>query len=245
MTGKRRRSITSTSFKNTSLHSAYLEFAIRSACAKSPTKRSWSIPVSRNVVEAIRYSYDFIDAACEYTYQVFKSGPNGDTRPTNWLTRYIDRQWTALSLADKLGFVAFTLSGDGFWANDEQRCLFEELKTVRNALTHPGLFGVQTNSEYPDFDSPPLSSRKTFSGKMRRVRNAFASFAEHPGDLDLDDARKAVEIALRHAERFEQLFGSLNSIEFGRTDSRGKRQRASMVLSRIPRRHFDSIWTTS
>ena len=43
---------------------------------------------------------------------------------------------------------------------------------------------------------------------MNGIAAAIHAFAEHPEDLSVEDAKKAVEIALRHAERFEQLFGA-------------------------------------
>ena len=49
-----------------SLHSAYLTFAIQSADVRSRASRRLGIPVERNIIEAIRYSFDFIDAAAEY-----------------------------------------------------------------------------------------------------------------------------------------------------------------------------------
>src|SRR5882672_6957615 len=99
---------TITTRQNLSLHWAYLEFAIRASVSKLAIRNPPSIPVSKNVIEAIRYSYDFMDASTEFAYQIIKDGPDGDTRPDNWLTRYIDRNWKALSLADKMGFLSFS-----------------------------------------------------------------------------------------------------------------------------------------
>jgi hypothetical protein len=194
-------------------------------------------------MEAIRYSFDFLDAAAEFAYQVVRNGPHGDSRTDSWLTRYMDRHWTELSLADRLGFLSFVRCGEGFWRSDEQYFLFEELRTVRNALTHPGIFGVETVEEFADYSSPALSSRKTIHGKMRRHKNSSGTFAEHPTDLGREDARKAVEIALRHAMRFEQLFCSQGSTYFSRINPQtGVVQSPASVLARMRRRHFDSIW---
>src|ERR1700730_12245524 len=129
--------IVQTSLQNRTLHWAYLEFDIRSSTAKTSPKKGPSIPASRNVIEAIRYSYDFLGAAAEFAYQLVKDGPLGDSRTANWLRRYMDREWTKLYLSDKLGFLSFSRCGEGFWWSDDQYRLFEDLRTVRNAMTHP------------------------------------------------------------------------------------------------------------
>lgn len=235
--------ISSTSTSNISLHSAYLGFAIQAAAVKPRAGRPCDIPVSRNIVEAIRYSFDFIDASAEYAYQLLKSGPDGDTRPDNWLRHYIDREWTKLSLADKLGLLSFYHRAEGFWTSENEHGLFEDLKHVRNALTHPGLFGKTTEAEFPDFDAPAAWSETTVRGKMKRGGKSVAGFAEHPEDLGVEDAKKAVEIALRHAERFEQLLGAKNAVLFGASNPRtGEKRAAIKILSRMKKRHFDALW---
>src|ERR1019366_10508648 len=99
--------ISSTSTSNISLHSNYLGFAVQAAAVKPYPKRPFGVPVSRSIIDAIRFSFDFIDASAEYAYQLKKSGPNGDTRTDNWLRRYIDREWIGLNLSDKLGLLSF------------------------------------------------------------------------------------------------------------------------------------------
>ncbi len=242
MKTKRSARITVRSRESYTLHWAYLEFAIRSSTAKMSKQKARSIPASRNVIEAIRYSYDFLDAAAEFAYQIVRDGPDSDSRPDTWLTRYVDRKWKSLKLADKLGFLSFLRSGEGFWQNDAQRQLFEDLCTVRNALTHPGIFGVERVEGFADYSSPALSSDQTIYGKMRPQK----TFANHPADLVREDARKAVEIALRHAERFEQLFGRQGATLFGRVNPRtGAAQNPTDVLARMRPRYFVSIWETS
>ena len=148
--------ISATSTSNISLHSNYLGFAVQAADVKPYAKRPVGVPVSRSIIDAIRYSFDFIDASAEYAYQLVKSGPDGDTRPDNWLRRYIDREWKALRISDRIGLLSFFRRGEGFWTNDAERVLFEDLKHVRNALTHPGLFGKTTEAEYPDYHADPV-----------------------------------------------------------------------------------------
>ena len=78
---------------------------------------------------------------------------------------------------------------------------------------------------------------------MKRGGQSHAGFAEHPEDLGVEDARKAVEIALRHAERFQQLLGAKNTVLFGATDPRtGETRAAAKILSRMKQRHFDVLW---
>jgi hypothetical protein len=204
-----------------------------------------SVPVSRNVIEAIRYSYDFLDAAAEFAYNVVKNGLQPDSRPDNWLTRYMDRNWREFSLADKLGILSFSQSGEGFWRSDDQHRLFENLQTVRNALTHPGIFGVETIEQFADHFSPPLTSAKKHRGKMRSPKNVLSVFARHPAELGREDAKKAVEIALRHAARFDELFCSRGLCNFSRIDPQTRViQSPSKMLSRMRLRYFDSIWLT-
>lgn len=64
--------VTSTSLRNCTLHWAYLEFAIRASKARSVVRKPSHIPVGRNIIEAIRYSYDFLDASTEFVYQMVK-----------------------------------------------------------------------------------------------------------------------------------------------------------------------------
>src|ERR1700694_851443 len=85
--------ISTTSTSNLSLHSNYLGFAVQAAAVKPYARRPFGVPVSRSIIDSIRYSCDFIDASSEYAYQLMKGGPNGDTRTDNWLKRYIDREW--------------------------------------------------------------------------------------------------------------------------------------------------------
>jgi hypothetical protein len=236
--------ISSTSTSNISLHSNYLGFAVQAAEVKPYAKRPFGVPVSRSIVDAIRYSFDSIDASAEYAYQLMKGGPDGDTRPDNWLRRYIDREWKNLPVSDKLGLLSFFHRGGGFWVSDAERVLFEDLKHVRNALTHPGLFGKTVEAEYPDFHAEPVWSETTIKGKLKRGGVSHAGFAEHPEDLSVEDAKKAVEIALRHAERFEQLLGAKDgSILFGAISSKtGDKRAAARILSKKKKRYFDEIW---
>ena len=238
--------ITTTTLQNTTLHWAYLEFAMRASASKPSGTKPPSIPVSRNIIEAIRYSYDFLDAATEFLYTIVRDGPDGDSRPDNWLTRYVDRSWNKLSLADKIGFLGFSRCSTGFWKTDAQLGLFEDLRTVRNALTHPGIFGIGTTERFRDHSTAAISSRRTARGKMKRSRKPSAAFPEHPADLDRQDANKAVEIAVRHAERFEELFSPPGATYFSRINPRtGATQNPAQVLARMRSRHFDAIWLTS
>ncbi len=235
--------ITGTHRRNCTLHWAYLEFAIRASTSRLSKAMPPSIPASKNLIEAIRYSYDFVDAAAEFAYQLTKGDPDGDPRPDNWLRRYVDRQWTSFSLADKLGILSFSRHGVAFWHNEKQHQLFEDLRNVRNALTHPGIFGFLCVEQYSDYSGLPVSSRQTVEGKMRTPKQAVAKFVEHPEDLQRKDALKAVEIALRHAERLEQLFGRKGTYLFGRVNSRTNRPESpTEVLARMRGRYFDAHW---
>ena len=244
MKTKRRAGVTVTSRQNETLHWAYLEFAIRSSRAKVSQRKPPSMPASRSVIEAIRYSYDFLDAAAEFAYALVNGGPDGDSRPDNWLTRYMDRQWKSFPLSERLGFLAFTKCGEGFWRNQAQRQLFDELRTLRNALTHPGIFTVERVEEFANLsEGSALSSCQVIHGKILPRKNTIAKFANSLVAFNREDGRKAVEIALRHAERFEQMFGQPGRCLFGRVNPRTKTvQSPTMVLARMRGRFFDSQW---
>lgn len=232
--------ITSSGFTRTSLHRSYLAFAIRAARQRA-ARRRYGEPVGRHIVEAIRYSFDFIDASAEYAYHLLGDGPRFDT----WLGRYVARTWKTVGLSDRLGLLSYTRTQRGFWQDDNELRLFEDLRHVRNALTHPSMFEKRTEAEYPDFHSEPVRSHTVVSGKMARSK-PLARFAQHPEDLSQDDARKAVEIALRHAERFEYLVGCKNEHLFGVVNWRtGRIESATRVLARLRTRHFDSLWTST
>jgi hypothetical protein len=234
-------SITVTVRQNCTLHWAYLEFAIRAAAAKTSLKSKPSIPVSRNIVEAIRYSYDFLDAAAEFIHELQLGGQIKNSGQESWLTNYMNRGWNGLSLSDKLGLLSFSCCGQGFWKTTDQFNLFEELKTLRNALTHPGVFGIETEERFAKDSRTASSCKKKIHGKMRRTKSAVAGFAQHPDDLDKADGLKAVEIALRHAERMEELF-SPGSTHFSRINPRtGKVHNPAKVLAGM-KRHFDEVW---
>lgn len=235
------RGTTATVRQNCTLHWAYLEFAIRSAAAKTSAKNKPSIPVSRNIIEAVRYSYDFLDAAAEFIHELYTGAQLKNCGHRNSLASYMNRAWNGLSLSDKLGLLSFSCSGQGFWQTQDEFNLFEELRTLRNALTHPGIFGMQTENRFTKDSTVANSSRKIIYGKMHRTKSAVAGFAQHPDDLGRDDGRKAVEIALRHAERMEKLF-SPGFTYFSRINPRtGKVQHATKMLARM-KRHFDGVW---
>jgi len=141
--------ITTQHRQNCTLHWAYLDFAIQSSRASLARVRPPSIPASRNLIEAIRSSYDFIDAAAEFAYVLVTDGADGDSRPDSWL-RYADRQWPSVSLSDKLGLLSYSTHGKGFWRRASEHQLFEDLRTVRNALTHPGIFSVVRLEQFAD-----------------------------------------------------------------------------------------------
>ena len=67
--------------------------------------------------------------------------------------------------------------------SDNQRFLFEDLKHVRNALTHLGLFGKTTETEFPDLDAEAVWSETTVNGKMKRGSRLHAGFGSTPREV--------------------------------------------------------------
>ena len=236
--------VTVTSRQNETLHWAYLEFAIRSARSPLRPTRPPSQPASRNVIEAIRYSYDFIDAATEFAHAIVVDDIDGSACPDNWLSRFMTRSWPSLSLSDKLGLVSFVTSSQAFWRSESQRQLFEDLRCVRNALTHPGIFGVEREERFSGFaDEKPMSSQTRVVERLNPRRRSVANFASTLGTLGREDAHKAVEIAVRHAGRFEQLFGRPGACLFGRLTRRNQPQNPDAILAAMKRRYFDAAWS--
>lgn len=208
--------ITEQSFR--SIHTAYLRFAILSlrACDQSRHELRTTY-INRNAIEAIRYSYDCLEASAEFIFLLGQQKQLPIEISENWLSRSLHRKWANLSLSDKFGMLAFAWTGQAFWQHDAQYQLFTDLKKVRDGLTHPVPFGTEIEFEILSDEEtakdqvygvqkPTGKFKYTKPDWLTNTKNAVATFAQSTDELEKRDAEQAVEIMLRHAIRIEDIF---------------------------------------
>lgn len=211
-----------------SVHSDYLRFAMLSvrACEEGENASTTSVYVNRHVIEAIRYSYDCLEASVEFVFHMGRLNQLPIRLSENWLSRHMSRKWRSLSLSDRLGMLAFAWTGESFWQTGHQFQLFEDLKRVRDGLTHPRPFGTEREFEI-------ITHEETADGIIYTVRRpvgegkeidpdwlvhgsrAVAQFESSPDKLERKDAEQALEILLRHLIRLEEIFFQRRTTWFG------------------------------
>ncbi len=137
-----------------SLHQDYLQFALDSVRAVPTTRGPVTVrgplnrvEVNRHVLEAVRYSYDALEASVSFVFRVIEAKERGLSFNDTWLKRYVERKRRALSLGDKLGLISIAWGEREFWGSNEQRVLFDDLKKLRDGLTHPRPFGEERLQE--------------------------------------------------------------------------------------------------
>jgi hypothetical protein len=186
-----------------SIHIDYLRFAVMSYrdCKNESNRSSASAFISKNVIESVRYSYDCLDALVKF---VFFLGDN-DSLPIiiddTWLLRYIRRQWNTLSLSDSIGILTYAFTSESFWQNEEQFQLFEDLRKLRNGLTHPKPLGKKVFQ-----DEQSIRTEELLEPNYLVHSKPIANFHSSPDLLDHTDAEKAFEILLHHLIRIQNLF---------------------------------------
>jgi len=192
-----------------SIHTDYLQFAILSflESKNAASKRSPNF-VNRTVVESIRYAFDCIEASSQFVFQLAQIKQLPIDIPDTWLTRFLVRQWNELSVADSLGLLSFAYTGSPFWQSDEQFQLFEDLRKLRNGLTHPKPTATRSVRRGTIFTSVELLHPHALVNSK-----PIATFNPTPIELDQSDAEQALEILLHHLNRVQDLF-------FNKFDSR-------------------------
>ncbi len=186
----------------TTIHTDYLRFAILSFLeSKNSRSDENNNYVNRPVIESIRYSFDCIDAATQFIFVCAELEQLPIRMPNNWLTRYLKRQWNSLSLSDAIGLLTFSYTGQPFWQNNEQFQLFEDLRKLRNGLTHPKPTGEETVSE-----NQSIVSQELLYPNYLVHSNPIAKFNPTPKTLDSSDAEQALEIMLHHLCRIQDIF---------------------------------------
>lgn len=237
-----------------SIHSDYLKFALRSL----EESRTWSQPIDRALevcrpaIEAVRYSYDVLVAAAEFTYHMGSGRQLRLKVPDNWLTRYVARKWSGFPLSDRLGLLAYAWTGADFWQSESQLQLFEDLKKLRDGLTHPRPSGLKSTMEILE-ETRNLTGVSTVgrsvgepvvlnAGRFVNAGRTIADFSPIPEGLAWNDADQAVEIMLWHLSRIDALFFGGPSTWFAVYDHQAKEIRPAVDLLRRSTQRFAQWW---
>ena len=222
------------------IHTDYLRFAVLSYLdSQKEADHNHSDPyVNRHVVETIRYSFDCLDAAIKFIYLIGSTGQLPITIPTNWLTRYMQRQWSGLSLSDSIGLLSFSWTGQAFWQTSEQHQLFEDLRKLRGGLTHPKPIGTSV------FRLPDQSTVEELLEPRFLVHSKpIAQFHESLTLLDDSDAGQALAIMLHHLMRIDQLFlQGTYSTQFAYHDQETNEIRGATRLLQLVNCRFAEYW---
>src|SRR5262249_13210469 len=117
-------------------------------CEKGPSESNLGAILDRNIIDTIRYSYDCLEASIEFVYHMGELKQLPVNMQDNWLSRrYLKGKWNSLSLSDRIGILSYAWTGENFWRTESQRQLFDDLKKVRDGLTHPVPFGTELEEE--------------------------------------------------------------------------------------------------
>lgn len=237
-----------------SMHQDYLLFAWHSLldCSGDKVNPITSAYVNRPAIEAIRYSYDCLDASINFVLEQGKLNQLPITIRDNWLSRFLDRKWIELSLSDRIGILSFAWTMEPFWKTDDQFQLYEDLRKVRNGLTHPKPFGREVTSEVLREQSENECKISRQIGEDRLLKpdwlvapnKAIASFNQRPDKLGKEDAEIAFEILLHHLSRFEELFFNNRTTWFGVYDKASKQGLYPKNLLNAMNCRFKQIWET-
>src|SRR5215471_14495866 len=132
-----------------SIHIDYIAFAVLSwrASKQGQSEHSSGVYLNRNVIDTIRYSYDCLEASVEFIYHMGLLKQLAVDIQENWLVSNLNRKWNNLSLSDRIGMLTYSWLDRPFWQSDSEYKLFEDLKKVRDGLTHPVPFGTELEME--------------------------------------------------------------------------------------------------
>jgi hypothetical protein len=106
-----------------------------------------------------------------------------------------------LSLSESLGLLTFSLTGESYWENEEQLRLFNDLRRIRDGLTHstpqPLEISFTENFEIIEKLSNPNLLVNT---------KPIAKFSALPVWFVYSDAEQAIEILLHNLNRIQDIF---------------------------------------
>jgi hypothetical protein len=242
-----------------SIHVDYIDFAVSSfrECEKGQKKPSIGAILDRNIIDTIRYSYDCLEASIEFVFHMGELKQLPIKIQGNWLTRYLKRKWRELNINDRIGMLSYAWVGQSFWQTDNQRQLFEDLKRVRDGLTHPVPFGTELEEEIllsQEVGSSAYLTKAQPCGEPKQIgsdimnfskEKAIAGFNQNPFLLEKADAEIALEIMLCHLCRIQRIFFQRTVTWFSVYDKQAnKTLTIDVFLSTITRR-FESIWQES
>lgn len=221
-----------------SLHLEYYWWAVDSAQACTD-ERNISTDINREAVEAVRYSYDAIEASAAEVFHLSSVGQLPRDKKPRQLAGNTKVEWGNSDLHEKLNQISREIEGSGFWQPTERFNLFADLKKARDALTHPRPAGVQIKEriDREEIRGPvrrwwgtvltkkPIPKRGRLDSAKRR-----SVFSAVPAMLCRSDAERAVEIMLLHLVRLEDLGWGQATSEFG-IIVEGKRMSARDLLA--------------
>lgn len=237
-----------------SIHSDYLRFAVLSvrACEQGTADSTAHAYVNRNVIEAIRYSYDCLEASVEFIFHMGCLNQLPVTLNDNWLSRYTKREWDNLSLSNRIGMLTFAWTGENFWQTEYQYQLFKDLKKVRDGLTHPIPFGTEIETEIitQEVTTNGVFTESRHIGEAKQLKpdwlvhqsKAVAQFEPSVKRLERKDAEQALEILLRHLIRFEGIFFRRRTTEFSLFDDSTNRLLSTEDLLGTINCRFEQAW---
>lgn len=240
-----------------SIHTDYLGFAVSAYrdCQEKALAKTADMNLHHHAIDTIRYSYDCFESSVEFVYHMGRLKQLRISVPSNWLTRYIERNWKNLSLSDRIGFLAYVWADKQFWLTESQISLFQEWKKVRDGLTHPVPFGTELEQEIlmrqeledgsTLTQSRLVSLPKQISGDSMTFSShkAIAQFSRDPSSLGKEDAAKALEILLHHLVKLEDMFFGGRSTWFSFYESTTNSISTTTDLLKMMICRFDKVWS--
>jgi hypothetical protein len=134
----------------------------------------------------------------------------------------------------------------------EQHQLFEDLKKVRDRLTHPIPFGTEIEEEIVMqreiangliyTRSRPSSREKILKPNWLVSDKPVANFKPSPERLNREDAEQALEILLRHLMRLEDIFFEGRTSWFGFYDDSKNCLLSTEELLKTIKCRFEKVW---
>jgi hypothetical protein len=172
--------------------------------------------------------------------------------PDTGLSRYCERKWKEFSVGDRVGVLAYAWTGCPFWNAETEFQMFEDLRKLRNALTHPKPAGIERSRRivsrrkvkgFTSTIAKAVGSPRVLNPEhLTHGKKAVAQFATSPFAIGHADAEQAVEILLCHMARFDERFFGRGSTRFAMFDeTTGKLKTARDLLNGLPRK-FASEW---
>ncbi len=220
------------------LHAHFIRFAYDSLMQSKPRQTSvdW-VRLDRATVDTILYSNVALEAAVESALLFAQIGHL--SRPlTEWGKEHCsEHRWTSRHLFKRFEFFARALGDEPFWTNASQRQLFQDLRRLRNELTHSRPVGMELRRSNV---LQALAVRLIEPDRQVNAGRCVANFVQTPDWLGREDAEQAFEILIRHLIRLEEIGGI--GLSFAIFDERTMEHLAPVnLLSKFTCR-FEEAW---